>query len=835
MASRFFQGGESDSEYSSSEEDLLTSSDEELVSSEDEAPAPEEDDDSDDSVFGNDDDGSDSDSDDGGYVRGPAYFLKKSTVPDSDDESSDDDRKVVRSAKDKLMDELKNSIAAIENGQVVSDWVLVLSEFEKLTKLIVRAEQQNYGVPTVYVRALAGLDDSIATAAGEDKKKLNATVAKALNAVRQRVKKAVREKQALIEAFREKPEQFENDDAPASTRATPVPQTTTVVNPGLFSLYKSVADSRGKKNTDVHENIKTLESLVEQAKSPYESVIVLLMLIPLRFDTASSMTYMPLDQWTSTAKDINTLFQVLEENKASYQVLETAIAIDDVEVPPQPNAQGVREILGSVVSLVERLDDEFIRSLQVIDPHTTEYIDRLKDEQIIYAAILRAQLYSEIVASQGDQLARIVSRRIDHIYFKKIQLIELTEAAGWSSQTSKSQIIPYSTAEGYTDKLMDTLASVLYKQQAVYRKKAMLCHIYYYAFNNRYFKARDMFLMSHLQSSIHSSDPVIQILFNRALAQLGLCAFRNGLIYEAHQALQEISMSPRHRELLGQSTQRFTNQTPVAEKQRVLPFHMHINLELMESVFLTSSLLIEIPHDAQLGSSVEKKRLQSRSFRRFLEFHEKQTFQGPPEGTRDFIMHAAKALQAGEWKKSVELLVSIKIWNLFPEPEHIRAMIKEKIQIEGLRTFLFQFKSLYSKLSLHKLSQLFELPESKVSAVVSKMIFSEEIAAGLDQVSNSIIFTRGVELTRLQELALFLADKAQNLSDKNERLAGAHQPQGYNGSDGQRGNRDSRDGNRQNKKFNVKFAPVTGALLSEPATISGALNGMDKRSRKARA
>lgn len=667
-------------------------------------------------------------------------------------------------------------------------------------------------------------------------KKMNATSARGLNAVKQRIRKVVKEYQSQIDEYRADKDDFMESD---EEEAAPAPRRTaaqvafaptaeegddegfsTVVGKGgrvvqftpegIFKQLRTIMESRGKKNTDRPEQIKIMEKLNEIAVTPYQQIRVLLTLVSARFDLGSgAATFMPLDHWKAAEKELGQLFSVLEKNK-EYIVIENAEEWDDDDKPPTLEAgQKYVKIPGSIVSYIERLDDELVRSLQNIDPHTSEYIDRLQDEGALYNTIVLGQLYYETLRKDSsleipqESLNRIVMRRLEHIYFKPAQVVKILEENSWKAVTSglDSTIAPRAESAEPAG-LLNVLCGYLFaNSEGIIRARAMLCQIYFLALHDDYYRARDMMLMSHLQETINSFDVQSQILYNRTLVQVGLCAFRKGLVYDAQNTLQEICGSGRQKELLAQGVmiQRYSQVTPEQErieKQRQLPFHMHINLELLECVYLTCSMLLEIPLLAQTGSSPDiKKRVISKTYRRMLEYHERQIFTGPPENTRDHVMQASKTLAAGEWKKAIEFIHSIKIWELMPQADSIKAMLAKQIQEEGVRTFLFTYAPFYDTLALETLSGMFELESDKISAIISKMISHEELAAALDQVKQTVIFRKGVELSRLQSLALTLSDKASALTESNERTleqrtqgsANAFDRQGGRGRGGGRG------------------------------------------------
>ncbi|CBF79072.1 hypothetical protein AN7105.2 [Aspergillus nidulans FGSC A4] len=796
--SRFFYGNDSDSDSSGSDEEELYSDEEveqsEEESSEEDASSEEE-----------------SSEDEDAGKAGASRFMKD--VSDSEESEEEDVVKVVKSAKNKRLEELESTIKLIDNAQKINDWAVISSEFDKMNRQVVKVLQSG-PVPKIYVKTVADLEDFVNETVAKQKssnKKMNASNAKGFNAIKQKIKKNNKEYAAQIEKYRaDKDSYMESDEEEEKKPAIAAPRLSklerveapvavagdddgfeTVVRgktlqytpESILKHLRVIVESRGKKNTDRLEQIKTMEKLLEVAQTPYQRIRVYLTLISTRFDlsTTSTAAYMSVEQWKAAEQELSTLLSVLEKER-NYVVSEGAEEWEDDEKQPQVAAGETFYIPGSIVSYVERLDDELTRSLQHIDPHTAEYIERLSDEKQLYTNLVRTQIYVEGLTKlektelRQDSLNRVVMRRLEHIYFKPSQVITILEEG--TDKALPSELETSITTRGNSDAqtLVQTLCNYLFRNSdGILRARAMLAQIYFLALHDQYYRARDLMLMSHLSENIANFDVSSQILFNRTLVQIGLCAFRAGLIYEAQNTLSEICGSGRQKELLAQGIilQRYSTVSPEQERlerQRQLPFHMHINLELLECIYLTSSMFLEVPLMAQTSSSPEmKRRVISKTFRRMLDYNERQVFTGPAENTRDGVIMSAKFLAAGDWKKAAEMLNSIKIWDLMPQPEKIKEMLSQQIQEEGLRTYLFTYAPFYDSLSISTLSTMFELSEKKIAAIISRMISHEELGAALDQVNDAIVFRKGVELSRLQSQIVTLADKSMNLLEANEK------------------------------------------------------------------
>lgn len=474
------------------------------------------------------------------------------------------------------------------------------------------------------------------------------------------------------------------------------------------------------------------------------------------------------------------------------------------------------EVTGSLSLHLQRLEEEYVKSLQRTSHHSPEYITRLRDESKLVELLTRFHGYFE---RQQDFVAAatLAQLRIEHIYYRHDSIARQVDRAarfykkfGEASMLHPACITSDESGKNQTNfkafhpasidgkpavdeqtevdfcELMTKLTSFVCKHGTDQEKtRATICQVYHHALHDRFMDARDLLLMSHLQETIHNCGDVgTMVLFNRMMVTLGMCAFRAGRITDSHQCLSDIC-SGRVRELLAQGVNlgRFNDKSQEqekAEKRRQVPYHQHINLDLLEACHVISAMLLEVPNMAAAaveGDSYSGRRARviSRSFRKYHDQYNHQVFTGPPEQTRDFVMRAAMALKKGDWKTCADLTTKLEVWQLVPgdgSMERIAEMLTDKIKLEALRTYLFTFSSQYNSLSLSQLCGMFDMTKNEVHSVVSKMMINRELFASWDQPTETIIL-RKVEPTSLQVMALQFSEKISGLVEANERLLDA--------------------------------------------------------------
>lgn len=123
-----------------------------------------------------------------------------------------------------------------------------------------------------------------------------------------------------------------------------------------------------------------------------------------------------------------------------------------------------------------------------------------------------------------------------------------------------------------------------------------------------------------------------------------------------------------------------------------MPFHMHINLELLECVYLVSAMLIEIPYMAAHEFDA-RRRMISKTFYQQLRSSERQSLVGPPESMREHVVAAAKAMRNGHWGACNNYIINEKMNTKVNDEMFIityKIHLHYRFGIYSIKQFLFE-------------------------------------------------------------------------------------------------------------------------------------------------
>jgi translation initiation factor 3 subunit C len=619
-----------------------------------------------------------------------------------------------------------------------------------------------------------------------------------------------------------------------------------------------IVSTRGRKVIENKENLRQMEVLsrVSRRFGPNKEIPTLMYLISMRLDCVRGIDdYLDHSQWNSCCRNISRVLYLLQihpyinlstlgsddPTDLAFNMLKPDQLMSTMATTAEDQARKMLRVVGSIESIVGRLADEYYKAVQQINPHTTEYVERLADEAYLVELLNRGFAYYQRL-NDNRSSATIALMLVEHLYYKHDSQAILVEQAHafhrkWGNVSdlhpaSRSRIgnndrevvadasvrhpasfsgpptAPKIDSINYSQVLQE-LCTFIFKEaeEAVLKTRALLCLVYHHALHDRFFVARDLFLLSHVHDFVEKAETKTQILYNRSVAMLGLAAFRLGFYQKAHDLLSPLCSNNRWKELLAQGVQRVNTNDPSRdiaqekeERRRQLPYHMHVNPDLLEAAHLICAMILELPVLARLSNNsqtinlLQHQGIVSKTLRKYLQMYRRQPFVGPPETVREHILYATESILNGRWLQGVDrLLNSLDIWNFIPggpsNVAKVRFLLQQRLQEEAIRVYLIQCADSYENLSLSYLCQLFHYSQQRfeddcstpdnsilIRKIVCRMIFHKELTASLRRIilgngqQEEIIVFQRQEFTAVQTIAAFAAEKLSHVEESSERV-----------------------------------------------------------------
>ena len=215
----------------------------------------------------------------------------------------------------------------------------------------------------------------------------------------------------------------------------------------------------------------------------------------------------------------------------------------------------------------------------------------------------------------------------------------------------------------------------------------MLYQIFFLCLRNDYESASKLFNSSNLFEliTVFKNEP-LKILFNRTLAQLSLCAFKNLDLEEVLRYLTPLCTKgpSKIKEYLSQSYSKDSEKNVLfdrEDKKRAIPSLMKINVEDLDTIFYLSSMICDaskILLDKIYGINPGTEyNYNAHAFERMFYNFQRQQFDGPSNIDKDIILATTSLLMRGDWKRCIQ---EIKKLNLIKKYSNLQEKLFELIK-----------------------------------------------------------------------------------------------------------------------------------------------------------
>ena len=486
---------------------------------------------------------------------------------------------------------------------------------------------------------------------------------------------------------------------------------------------EQISNQRGQNKYSL-DNAERLEFLLSKTENKLTQIEILTESTLQTFDNyANQLSAFSSSLWNKIYQDIEKMMElhaILNQEKNELNEKD----IEKMNLSYQ-NDLAVR---------MEKLENELYKSLQFNTNNNTEYNNCVLNE----IKFLKLCKKVELFFTKTNNLfgtAKIYLLVIMHTYYKSPNSVKnLIKRHNLTfEEDDYINKIVLNNDKDYFKYLCNQAYQILDEENKV---KVMLYQIYFLCVRNDYESATKLFNSSNIYELISLfKNESLKALFNRTLAQLGLCAFKNLDLEEVLKYLTPLCTKgpTKLKEYLSQSYNKDNEKNALfdrGDKMRTIPSIMRINTNDLDTIFYLSSMIYDVPKillEKIFGKeNNEYSNYNSHAFERIFYNFQRQQFNGPSNIDKDKILATTTLLMKGDWKKCIQ---EIKNLNLIKKYNTLQDKLFELIKRTALKCFIIFYMNEYDSYESGKLSKRFEIKEYEVKNIINDMILSGKIKA----------------------------------------------------------------------------------------------------------